>query len=104
MEGAIVSDPHSELPVQDGSAVFKPGSRPKILVVDDEPTNVRVLTDALGQDYDLVVATSAAEAMDILKQGDNPHLILLDIMMPGTDGFEMCRANCNTYPLYSSRP
>lgn len=91
MEGAIVSDPYSELSVQDGSVVFKPGSRPKILVVDDEPTNVRVLTDALDQDYDLIVATSAAEAMDILKQGDKPHLILLDIMMPGTDGLEMCR-------------
>lgn len=86
-----MSGPVSEFSVQYGSIVFNPDSTPKILVVDDEPTNIRILTDALGQDYDLVVATSAADAMDVLDQGDRPHLILLDIMMPGTDGFEMCR-------------
>ncbi|MBQ0833476.1 EAL domain-containing protein [Marinobacter sp.] len=86
-----MSDPYYELPGQNGSDVFRPGGSPKILVVDDEPTNVRVLTDALSQDYDLIVASSAAEAMDILEHGDKPHLILLDIMMPGTDGLQMCR-------------
>lgn len=84
-------DPYYELPGQNGSDVFRPGGSPKILVVDDEPTNVRVLTDALSQDYDLIVASSAAEAMNILEHGDKPHLILLDIMMPGTDGLQMCR-------------
>ncbi|MBK1887125.1 EAL domain-containing protein [Marinobacter sp. DY40_1A1] len=91
MEGATVSDPYFELTAQDGSEMFRLSGNPKILVVDDEPTNIRVLTDALSQDYDLVVASSAAEAMSILEQGDKPHLILLDIMMPGTDGLQMCR-------------
>ena len=86
-----MSDPYFELPRENGSDSFRPGGSPRILVVDDEPTNVRVLTDALSQDYDLIVASSAPEAMNILEQGDKPHLILLDIMMPGTDGLQMCR-------------
>jgi len=90
-EGAIVSDPYFDLSRRDDSAILKLGYNPKILIVDDEPTNIRVLTEALSQDYDLIVATSAVEAMGILEQDDKPHLILLDIMMPGTDGLEMCR-------------
>ncbi|KKN43079.1 hypothetical protein LCGC14_0706880 [marine sediment metagenome] len=91
MEGATVSDPYLDLSRQDGPVDLKSACSPKILIVDDEPTNVRVLTDALSRDYDLIIATNASEAMDILEQGDKPHLILLDIMMPGTDGLQMCR-------------
>ncbi len=91
MEAVTVSDPYYELAMQDESELFRLSGKPKILVVDDEPTNIRVLTDALSRDYDLVVASSAAEAMSILEQGDKPHLILLDIMMPGTNGLQMCR-------------
>ncbi|MDO6824226.1 bifunctional diguanylate cyclase/phosphodiesterase [Marinobacter sp. 1_MG-2023] len=86
----IVSDPYFESAGQLGEFTAS-GNKPKILVVDDEPTNIRALTDALSQEYDLVIATSVVEAMDTLKQGDRPHLILLDIMMPGTDGLQMCR-------------
>lgn len=63
MGGATVSDPYVELTTQDGSELFRLSGNPKILVVDDEPTNIRVLTDALNEDYDLVVASNAAEAM-----------------------------------------
>lgn len=86
-----MSGPYCELSRPDRPGAFMPGCSPKILIVDDEPTNIRALTDALNQDYDLIVATSAAQAMKILEQGDKPHLILLDIMMPDTDGFQMCR-------------
>ncbi|WP_417512592.1 EAL domain-containing protein [Marinobacter sp.] len=86
-----MSDPYFDLSRLDEPVAFRPGYNPKILVVDDEPTNIRVLTGALGQDYDLIIATSAAEAMDILEQDNKPHLILLDIMMPEVDGLEMCR-------------
>lgn len=90
-EGAIVSGPYFDLSGRDEFGASMPGCSPKILIVDDEPTNIHILTEALDQDYDLVVATSAAQAMEVLEQGDKPHLILLDIMMPGTDGFQMCR-------------
>lgn len=90
MEGATVSGPYSELTMHAEPDLFGQSGNPKILVVDDEPTNIQVLTHAL-RDYDLVVASSAEEALNILEQNDKPHLILLDIMMPGTDGLQMCR-------------
>lgn len=86
-----MSDRYFELLEKSESNGFSLGDGPKILIVDDEPTNIHILTNALGQDYDLIVASSAAEAMRILEQGDMPHLILLDIMMPGMDGLQMCR-------------
>lgn len=64
---------------------------PLILVVDDEPTNLTVLVDTLGEDYDIAVATSGAEALKYLDKGGRPSLILLDVMMPGMDGFDVCR-------------
>tara|TARA_R110002072_G_C7957726_1_gene533661 strand:- start:1467 stop:3221 length:1755 start_codon:yes stop_codon:yes gene_type:complete len=64
--------------------------KPRVMVVDDEPTNIRILTEALQQDYDVIIATSAGEAFRVLESGERPHLLLLDIMMPDMDGLEMC--------------
>lgn len=75
----------------DPLGVSKPKVKPKVMLVDDEPTNIRVLSEALKADHDLIVATSATEAMRILDQGERPHLMLVDIMMPEMDGLEMCR-------------
>lgn len=65
--------------------------KPRVMVVDDEPTNIRVLSEALKKDHDIIVATSAEQALGLLDKGERPHLLLLDIRMPDMDGLEMCR-------------
>ncbi len=62
----------------------------KILVVDDEPLNIQVLTGLLKGDYRMMVAKDGERALKIAKTGQ-PDLILLDIMMPDMDGYEVCR-------------
>lgn len=63
----------------------------KILVVDDVRENVELLASMLeGKGYRVVTTTNGEEALEKVAQ-DQPDLILLDIMMPGTDGFEVCR-------------
>jgi len=62
----------------------------KILVVDDEPVNIDVLTGLLKQDYRLIVAKNGERALKAAHSA-NPDLILLDIMMPDMDGYEVCR-------------
>jgi sigma-B regulation protein RsbU (phosphoserine phosphatase) len=62
----------------------------KILVVDDEPLNIQVLTGLLKADYRMMVAKDGERALKIAKSG-NPNLVLLDIMMPDMDGYEVCR-------------
>ncbi len=62
-----------------------------ILVVDDNPTNIQVLFDVLSESgYNVAVAKSGESALSRL-QSHLPDLILLDVMMPGIDGFEACR-------------
>ncbi len=64
--------------------------RAKILVIDDTPTNIQVLAEILGQDYEIFFALSGPEGLD-MAEAQLPDLILLDIMMPEMDGFEVCR-------------
>lgn len=64
--------------------------KPAILAIDDTPTNLRTLGAALAEDYDLQVASSGAEGL-AYAAASPPDLILLDIMMPGMDGYEVCR-------------
>ena len=66
------------------------GVRSTILVVDDTPENIDVLRGILGADYTVKVATSGMLALKIAT-AQPPDLILLDIMMPGMDGYEVCR-------------
>ncbi|MGI9333017.1 MAG: sigma 54-interacting transcriptional regulator [Gammaproteobacteria bacterium] len=62
-----------------------------LLIVDDTPTNLQVLLDALeSAGFDVLVATSGQQALERAKLG-SPDLILLDVVMPGMDGFETCR-------------
>jgi DNA-binding NtrC family response regulator len=62
-----------------------------ILVVDDQPSNLAVLGDLLEPaGYQLLSATSSDDALRIARKA-RPHLILLDVMMPGTDGITTCR-------------
>ena len=64
--------------------------RNKILIVDDNATNIAILEEVLSEHYDLQAASSGEETLEILKQF-RPDIILLDIMMPGIDGYETCR-------------
>lgn len=66
-------------------------SKDRVLIVDDLPSNIRVLNDALNQDYQISVSTSGAEALVLAKAFPQPDIILLDIMMPEMDGYEVCR-------------
>lgn len=68
----------------------KKAAKDVILVVDDQPNNLKVIASVLGGDYSLSIANNGASALKILEN-NTPDLILLDIMMPGLDGFEVCR-------------
>jgi adenylate cyclase len=64
---------------------------PKILIVDDTPHNVKMLADLLSaKGYAIVTAASGQEGLDRVE-ADQPDLVLLDVMMPGMDGYEVCR-------------
>jgi signal transduction histidine kinase len=62
----------------------------KILVVDDDPLNLEILEEILSEKYVVRVADTGENAIQILPDF-NPDLMLLDIMMPGIDGYEVCR-------------
>ena len=64
-------------------------TRPKILLVDDEPSNLQVLRHILQNDYRLLFAKDGERALELARQEDL-DLILLDIMMPGMTGYEVC--------------
>jgi len=63
--------------------------RQTVMIVDDNPTNIELLSESIGDDYELVFATSAAEALELIRV-DKPDLLLLDVMMPGMDGYQLC--------------
>ena len=64
--------------------------KPCILIVDDTPDNIELLTGLLEDDYLIKAAPNGQIALKAVKAGGIPDLILLDIMMPGMDGFEVC--------------
>lgn len=72
--------------------------KPTVLVVDDTETNVDILVEALSNEYEVSVAIDGESALDIIES-EPPDLVLLDIMMPGMDGYEVCsrlKANVRT--------
>ena len=93
--GAAASRPVVEPPEPEvGSEPAETHTEPvrlRILIVDDEPVNLRVLTSYLADSpYEVAVAASGPEALELL--GETPvDLVLLDIMMPKMSGFEVCR-------------
>ena len=68
-----------------------PDQRPRLLLVDDEPTNLQVLRHILQADYRLLFATDGERALQVARE-QRPDLVLLDIMMPNLDGYAVCRA------------
>jgi len=66
-------------------------AKPVVLLVDDQPRNLQLLGNALFKNgYDVALATSGQEALDQIAESP-PDLVLLDVMMPHMDGFEVCR-------------
>jgi putative two-component system response regulator len=65
--------------------------KPILLIVDDVPENIEVLNGILGERYKIKSALSGAKALEIATTDGTPDLILLDVMMPGMDGYEVCR-------------
>jgi len=69
------------------------GSKHRVLIVDDETLNIRFLENLLSSEIDIgvIFTTSGEDALDIARSTNKPDLILLDIVMPGLDGYEVCR-------------
>jgi putative two-component system response regulator len=65
--------------------------RASILVVDDTPENIDILVAILKDDYQVRAARNGEQALKLVRHKNPPDLILLDIMMPGIDGYEVCR-------------
>lgn len=64
-------------------------TRPKLLLVDDEPINLQVLRQVLQDDYRLFFAKDGDKALELASR-ERPDLLLLDVMMPGMTGYEVC--------------
>ena len=75
LEGQVMSGPDKKL----------------VLIVDDTPTNVAVVSGVLKDSFRTKVATNGEKALAIATGAEKPDLILLDVMMPGMDGYEVCR-------------
>lgn len=65
--------------------------KPTILVVDDTPDNLMLISELLRDTYRVKVATNGPKALQVAESGNPPDLILLDIMMPDMDGYEVCQ-------------
>ncbi|MEI6385765.1 MAG: response regulator [Spirochaetota bacterium] len=63
---------------------------PRILVVDDQAGNLKLFVPMLGDDFEVSIATSGEQALRRISAGPLPDLILLDTLMPGMDGYEVC--------------
>ncbi len=61
-----------------------------ILIVDDASENIDILRSILGDEYRIKVALNGKKALDLAKKDPKPDLILLDVMMPEMDGYEVC--------------
>ena len=64
--------------------------RKTVLVVDDAPSNIHIVNSILTDLYRVRIATNGAKALELAKSAPAPDLILLDVMMPGMDGYEVC--------------
>jgi len=68
----------------------EPERKPRLLVVDDQPTNIQVLYRVFADDCQVFMATSGEQALHTARE-EAPDVILLDVMMPDMDGYEVCR-------------
>jgi len=64
--------------------------RQRVLIVDDTPENIMMLREALKEDVSISAATNGEKALALALKEPQPDLILLDVMMPEIDGYEVC--------------
>ncbi|SDJ57310.1 Response regulator receiver domain-containing protein [Pedobacter sp. ok626] len=81
----------------------KDGSKKIILVVDDEPSILKLLNFILSSEYTLIIKTSGIEAIAWLEEGNDPDLIISDLMMPYFDGSTLIR-NLKISGFYRNTP
>lgn len=67
-------------------------SRSSVLIVDDQPFNLHFLARILEHDFDVKIATNGTDALTLACRAPLPEVILLDVMMPGMDGYAVCAA------------
>ncbi|HEX6734102.1 MAG TPA: PleD family two-component system response regulator [Azonexus sp.] len=82
--------PAYNLPPEVSALVSLP-ERPRLLIVDDQPINIQTLHQIFQADHEVFMATSGQRALDFCRHNTPPDLILLDVVMPGMDGLEVCR-------------
>ena len=61
-----------------------------VLVVDDTPSNIQTVNSILKELYKVRIATNGPKALELVKVAPAPDLVLLDVMMPGMDGYDGC--------------
>ncbi|MCX9081394.1 MAG: response regulator [Candidatus Methanoperedens sp.] len=64
--------------------------KPKVLIVDDDPINIELLEGYLSKEYDILKAFDGNEAL-IIVESNPPDIILLDLIMPGINGYQVCK-------------
>jgi putative two-component system response regulator len=74
-----------------GINIMRGNGKPNILIVDDEPFYRELLEELLSSEYTVSVASSGVQAIEQINSGQHPTLILLDVIMPEVDGYEICR-------------
>lgn len=79
--------PHAQRAV--GNEAVKP--RPTVLIVDDTPENILILMENLRDSYNILAATNGEKALELARRESPPDLVLLDVVMPGMNGHEVCR-------------
>jgi putative two-component system response regulator len=78
-------------------SILDSGEKPTILVVDDTPDNLTLVSNLLKKDYRVRVAINGEKALKIAFSETPPDLILLDVMMPVMDGYEVCQQLRNSH-------
>lgn len=78
--------------VHSGVKVKQTETRQRVLIVDDEPANIKILGAMLKNDYRVIIATNGKEAIELARSAPPPNLILMDIVMPGMNGYDACES------------
>ena len=73
-----------------GMTMSQVDEKKTVLVVDDAPANIQIVNSILKDIYKIRIATSGAKALELVKVAPPPDLVLLDVMMPEMDGYEVC--------------
>lgn len=104
LSASVASPAPASEPAPGKPASNVPANRPTVLIVDDTPDNLQLLTALFRDDYRIKAANNGTRALEICCSDSPPDLVLLDIMMPDMDGFEVARRmrehpNAETIPV-----